>query len=55
MLRNLGYISRDDGEPLEGFKQENDMISFVVLEDCSESIMGINCRRDGRKRKHVVM
>lgn len=40
VLRNLGCISRDDGESLEGFKQEDDMIRSVFWEDCSEASWG---------------
>ena len=38
----LGYTLRDDGEALEGFKQENDRVRSVSSEECSDSIEGVS-------------
>ena len=39
MLSGLGYILNDDWESLGGFEQ-NVVIRFIFLEDCSDSIVG---------------
>lgn len=36
----FGLYLRDDGESLEGFKPEIDMIRFIFLEDRSDGITG---------------
>lgn len=39
MLSGLGYILKDDWESLGDFEQ-NVVIRFIFLEDCSDSIVG---------------
>ena len=45
MLSGLGYILKDDWESLGGFEQ-NVVIRFTFLEDCSDSIVGAEAGGD---------